>query len=144
MAGFVGLVGLQLALGVFPPVGLHLLLIVPFTLLLVLFLVPIACIFSILGTQYRDLRHAMTVILNGLFFLSPVMIAREYLDSERMQFLHYANPMMPLLDLLRMPMIDGVLWTSQPLLVLLGWIAGLWIIAITLSRVFGRKIIFAL
>lgn len=144
MAGVIGLVGLELALGKFPPIGLHLLLIIPFTVLLLLFMIPVACCFSILGTQFRDLRHAMTVILNAVFFLSPIMIAREYLEAERLEFLHYVNPMMPLLDLFRMPMLSGQVWTLQPLIVILVWIIALWILAFVLSRVFGRKIIFAL
>ena len=143
-AGYLGLIGLQLSLNVLPPVGPHLLLLVPFSLILVAFLIPVSCIFAILGTQYRDLRHAMMVILNGIFFLSPIMIAREYLEADHLQFLHYVNPLMPLLELFRAPMLDGQMWSLEPLLVILVWTVSVWTIALTLSLSFGRKITFAL
>lgn len=143
-AGLIGLLGLQAVLGVLPPFGPHYALVAPFSLILIIFLIPIAIIFSILGTQFRDLRHAMSVILSAMFFLSPIMIAREYLEAERLQFLHYANPMMPLLDLLRLPLLDGQMWPTQPLVVMLAWIGLLWVLALTLSKAVGRKIIFAL
>lgn len=144
LAGLIGLLGLQAVLGGLPAFGPHYALVIPFSAILILFLIPIAIIFSILGTQFRDLRHAMMVLLNALFFMSPIMIAREYLEAERLQFLHYANPMMPLLDLLRLPLLDGQMWQMQPLVVILAWTGGLWVLALSISQAVGRKIIFAL
>jgi lipopolysaccharide transport system permease protein len=127
-AGLASLFLLQAALGRLPAFGWHLAQI----------------IFSVLGTQFRDLRHASLIAINALFFLSPIMLAREYLSSERLAFLQYANPIIPLLDLFRAPVLDGVFWPGGELIIIGIWIAALWIIAIALSVFFGRRIVFSI
>lgn len=144
VAGMLGYFALVAALDQLPKAGFHLLLVLAFLPVLLAFLTPIAIIFSILGTQYRDLRHATAIAVNALFFLSPIMIAREYLESERLVVLHYANPMMPLLDMMRAPLLDSTYWNNQDVMVLGGWIVGLWVLALSLSARFGRRIVFAL
>ena len=72
------------------------------------------------------------------------MLAREYLSSERLAFLQYANPIIPLLDLFRAPVLDGVFWPGGELIIIGIWIAALWIIAIALSVFFGRRIVFSI
>lgn len=144
MAGIVGLLILQAALNQLPPMGWHLLQVPVFFILLMAFLMPTAIIFSLLGTKYRDLRHATQVMVNALFFLSPVMLSREYLDNERLAFLQYVNPMMPLLDLFRKPLLNGEYWTPHEVLLLGGWIAGVWVIALILANIFGRRVVFAI
>lgn len=144
LAGLVGLGGMLIALGQFPQLGPQLLLVPAFMLVLVVFLFPIAIIFSLLGTQFRDLRHASAISINALFFMSPVMIAREYLESEKLQFLHYVNPIIPLLDMMRAPVLDSTWWSMQDIVVMGSWIGGLWILALVLSFRFGRRIVFSL
>jgi lipopolysaccharide transport system permease protein len=143
-AGLASLFLLQAALGRLPAFGWHLAQIPLFIPLLLLFIMPVAIIFSVLGTQFRDLRHASLIAINALFFLSPIMLAREYLSSERLAFLQYANPIIPLLDLFRAPVLDGVFWPGGELIIIGIWIAALWIIAIALSVFFGRRIVFSI
>lgn len=144
LAGFAGLAGMLLALDQFPEIGLHLLLVPAFVLLLIAFVFPVAIIFSLLGTQFRDLRHASAICINALFFMSPVMLAREYLESENLRFLHFVNPIIPLLDMMRAPILESTFWGVQEMMVMGFWIAGLWAIALLLSFKFGRRIVFSL
>lgn len=144
LAGVIALVSLQASLGDLPPFGLPLLQIFPFCVLLILFLMPIAIIFSLLGTQFRDLRHATLIVINGLFFMSPIMLDREYLNAPHLQWLQYANPIIPLLDVFRSFALYGEWWKTQELIILGIWIFALWIAATAISAAFGRKIIFAI
>lgn len=144
LAGLVGLIGLLAALGKMPPLGLHVLNVVLFIPVIVLFLIPVAIIFSFLGTKLRDLRHAVTIFINALFFLSPVMLAREYLEKDEVAFLQYANPIIPLLDLFRAPLLEGTHWKLLDVQIMSVWIVVLWAIAIYMSKRFGRSIVFSI
>lgn len=151
MTGFVvfllGNAGLFILMGVLsdlPRLGWHLLLVPVFPFLLFGLVAPLAVVVSIMGTQFRDLKHATQLLLTATFFLSPVMLAREYLANERVGFLAFVNPVIPLLDLYRAPILHDSFWSLQPLLVVLGWIAGLSVIAVLVTRAVGRRIIFAL
>lgn len=143
-AGLFGLLILLFVLGLGIEIGVHLLLLPVYIVLLVSFLMPVAIIFSFLGTQFRDLKHASGLGTSVLFFLSPVMLSREFLDSERLSLLPIFNPLIPLLDMFRAPLLYGGVWEIRDILVVTGWIAVLWISSIAAARIFGRRIVFEL
>ena len=105
-SGVVGLAIMLLATGTSPPPGPHLLLVPAFMAILLAFATPIAVICSILGAQMRDLKHITGIALQALFFLSPVMIERRFLDEEQLKILNYANPHVPLIDMFPAPIHD--------------------------------------
>lgn len=142
--GFIGLICLMAPLGVIPMPGPHLLLVPAFVVLLVMLVTPLSIIFSFLGTQYRDIRYISALVLQALFFVSPVMLQREVLERPELQILFYINPMIPLLKLFRDPVLHGQMWDTVSLYTIAAWIGGLWVIAIFTSIRFGRKIIFAI
>lgn len=143
-AGFVGFIIFLTILGRLPPIGLHSLLFFPYLCLLLGFAVPISIIMSILGAKFRDLKHISSVAVSALFFISPVMLQRNVLDSESLHLIKYVNPIVPLLDLFREPMMYGHLWPRHEVLVFCCWIGALWLIAIFLSVKEGRRIIYHL
>jgi len=142
--GFVGLVIMMAALQMLPPIGPHILLIPVSIFLLLAFMTPVSVIFSVLGAQLRDLQHIMALVLSALFFLSPVMIMRAALDEGQLAILKFVNPIVPLLDLFRDPLLNGVMWREQSLMTVAIWTLGLWIAAFAVSVRAGRKIVFAL
>jgi len=142
--GLCGLLILMLALGKLPPVGQHMLLLPAFAGLLLMFGIPLAILMSVMGTMYRDIKYISQIGLQGLFFLSPVMLGREVFERPELKILEFLNPAVALLDLFRAPIIDGALWDQQALTSLLVWIGALWVFAIFASAKVGRRIIFAL
>ena len=140
----VGLVGLMGGLGVLPPFGLHYLYVALFPAVMLFLMVPIAMLFSLLGAQFRDTQHIMTLVVQGLFFISPVMLPREVLVEPQLSWLQYVNPMVSVLDLFRDPLLHGLTWSQEDVIVVSAWGAGLWILAVFASARFGRKIVFAL
>ena len=144
IAGFVGLVILLTAIGELPPLGLHLLL-VPATLgIAFMFMLPMSILMSVAGTQYRDLRYITTLLLQAMFFLTPVMLKRDFLEKPPLDLLNFINPAVPLFNLFRAPILYGEYWNVRDLLVILCWIAGMWVAAIAVSVIFGRRVVFAL
>ncbi|MDZ4761755.1 MAG: ABC transporter permease [Alphaproteobacteria bacterium] len=144
LAGCVGLFLLMAVLGFLPPPGGHLLLLPAFILVLIAFMTPLAIMFSVLGTQMHDLKHIMNLSIQALFFLSPVMMKREFMDSPHLAALKFVNPMVPMLDMFRDPVVYGKLWERQDVLTIYAWIAGLWIAAMVVAIRGGRRIVFAL
>ncbi|MDP3493889.1 MAG: ABC transporter permease [Hyphomonadaceae bacterium] len=142
--GMIGLVVLMVAVGQFPPLGLHLLLVPLFMGMLLLLVIPLSIIFSIIGPSFRDARYIIALALQAVFFLSPVMLDRAVLHSPSLSLLQYINPVISLLDLFRNPMLHGLLWSSQDVAIWACWTAGLWAIALWTTVRTGRKIIFAL
>jgi len=143
-AAMCGLLIMMLALGRFPTPGLHLLLLPAYGAVLLAFMLPVAILMSVVGTQFRDLKHIMTIALQALFFLSPVMMQRDYMNDGHLAILQYINPLVPLLDMLRDPVLHGQLWDRQDVIIVLSWSAGLWLLATIASFRAGRKIVFAL
>lgn len=142
--GFIGLVGLILVLGMAPPVGPELLLIPLALVFAFLFVMPVGIILSIIGAKFRDMRYITMLVLQAMFFVTPVMLTRDYMMKPELAFLHYVNPAVPLISLFREPLLYGHLWDARDLLILSCWTAGLWAVAALVSAAFGRRIIFSL
>jgi lipopolysaccharide transport system permease protein len=147
--GAVGLAIMMLALQLLglvqiPAPGLHLLLLPAFLGIMLMFVTPLSIIFSVLGAQLRDLKHIMTLVLQALFFLSPVMMTRVSLDTPELAILKYINPLVPLLDLFREPVLYGKMWTPESVITVCLWGAAFWVAAGVVSVRAGRKIVFIL
>lgn len=142
--GLIGLIALMTAVGQLPPLGLHLVLVPLFMAMLLMLVIPLSIIFSIIGPSFRDAKYIIALALNAVFFLSPVMLDRAVLHSPSLHLLQYINPMIPLLDLFRDPMLHGLLWSRQDVIVWACWTSGLWVVALWTMAQTGRKIVFAL
>jgi ABC-type polysaccharide/polyol phosphate export permease len=149
-AGIIGLIilmfGVQLIpnSGVtIPPPGLHLLLIPAFMGIMIVVMAPLAVLFSILGAQLRDLKYIMGLVLQAMVFLSPIMIQRHLLDDSQLSILRYINPLVPIIDMFRAPILYGKFWEPTDMLILSIWTGIFWVLAATASIAAGRKIVFA-
>ena len=140
--GTIGVFAFSLAIGAFPPPGLHLLLVPAFFGIYVLFLTPIAMLMSVTGLQFRDVKHIAGLGVQGLFLMSPVMMPRDLFGQ--LPYFEYLNPIVSVLDLYRAPILHGALWNPQSLLVVSIWIVGLWTAAIVSSATSGRRLVYAL
>jgi len=149
-AGAIGLVLMQfvlMQLGLLhePPVwGPYLFLLPPYFVILFLFMAPLAIVMSILGTQIRDLKYVTMLAVQALFFISPVMLDRKLIDSEKMQVLNIVNPMSQLLHMFRQIMTYGEGWRQEQIVTVLAWGSAFWAIAIFLSIRSGRRLVYAL
>lgn len=132
------------AIGHPPVIGPHLLLVLAYLPLAVLFMLPIVMIMSNVGALFRDARHIVMLAERAVYMLSPVFLPREVLETPHLKFLEFVNPLIPFLDMIRDPIIENKLWDQQDVLVMGIWIAGLWMIALITAMSNGRKVVFAL
>ena len=138
-----GVFAFQLITGQVPPLGPHLALLGAFLPMMILFLLPLSVIMSIIGTLFRDVKHIAGLAVQAMMFMSPVILPREVLEAPHLQAMQYINPMVPLLDMFRAPILYGNYWLMQDVLVVLIWTAALWALAIIMSINVGRKLVFA-
>ncbi|WP_158588352.1 ABC transporter permease [Henriciella mobilis] len=142
LLGIVGLLVLKTLVDPPVPLTVNLLLMPLYYVILLAFGLPVAIIMSLLGAQFRDVQHITGLAVQGLFFLTPVMITRDILDKPELQILNYINPVTPLIHMFRDPMIYGKAWNPEEVLTMGIWIVVLWVLAVVLSLGFGRKPIY--
>jgi lipopolysaccharide transport system permease protein len=143
-AGVLALLMMMVVVGQAPKFGPQLLLIPFFLVFLLAFVTPLAMLLSIVGTQFRDLRYISIIALQALFFLSPVMLVREFLESDHLVWLKLGNPLVPMLDMFRDPVLYGRWWELGDVGLVLMWIVGLWASALVAGASFGRRVVFAI
>lgn len=83
------------------------LLLVPLILLPIV-VVSLGCsfIFSALGVYIRDMAHAVALILNILFYMSPIFYPSTQVP-EQFKFVMKFNPLAPIIDMWREVIIKG-------------------------------------
>jgi ABC-type polysaccharide/polyol phosphate export permease len=86
---------------------LALLSLIPTLGLLLLFGWCVALLFGLATVRFRDTRHLTDVGMQALFYMTPIMYRPEMLNRPRLSHLLQMNPLMPFLNLLREPMVNG-------------------------------------
>lgn len=85
------------------------LLFLPFSyMLLLVFSFGIALALSIITVFFRDLQHVIVIVLQALFFLTPILYDKTALIGEA-AYLLALNPVAPFVELFRAPIRFGVL-----------------------------------
>lgn len=76
--------------------------------LLFFFTFGIALIIAITTVFFRDLQYIMTVAMQALFFLTPIMYKKDMLGGK-IAWLVKMNPVAPFIELFRAPLNDSIL-----------------------------------
>lgn len=76
--------------------------------LLFIFTLGIALIFAVATVFFRDLQYIVTVAMQALFFLTPVMYNKDMLGGK-VAWLVSLNPVVPFIELFRAPLNAAVL-----------------------------------
>lgn len=77
-------------------------------ILLFIFATGLALIMSVATVFFRDLQHVIVIVMQGLFFLTPILYKHDSL-SGKVAWLVGLNPVTPFIVLFRSPLIDGAL-----------------------------------
>jgi teichoic acid transport system permease protein len=111
------------------------LLIVPITLVQVVFNLGLAFFASRMTFHFRDIENILPYILRLLFYMSGIIFSVEQMAGDRawLRDVLHANPINGLVRLVRMATMDGTTDASVWLLVL-GWTAGLFVLGFIFFR----------
>lgn len=112
-------------------------------LLLFFFALGIGLTVSIVTVFFRDLQHVILILMQGLFFLTPILYKHDAVVGK-VGFLIGMNPVVPFIELFRVPLTQASLPSSTVILqsLIISFIAlasGLYIFLL-----FEKKIVFRL
>lgn len=79
----------------------------PTLALLLIFGWSVATIAGLLNVHFPDIQHLFEVVLQLMFYATPVMYPAAMLERNGLSLLLWANPLVALLSLLREPLLDG-------------------------------------
>jgi ABC-type polysaccharide/polyol phosphate export permease len=117
---------------------------IPALLLLLVMGWSVAVLVGLLNVRFRDTAHMMDVVLQVLFYATPVLYPPDMLSRSRLGSLLQVNPIMPFLRMLRDPILNGQLPPASV------YLSGILIVsvfagaAITALRYQERRLIFNL
>lgn len=123
-------------------IGLKWLFLPGFAVMLCMFCLPLAIICGILNALFRDFQQMLQLILQALWFLSPVLLARQIFDTHGLETWTSFNPIASLCDIIRAILMQDAFPSRYDLVVVAGWTAVLSLIAALLIARFDRRIIF--
>ena len=105
---------------------------------------PLATSMAYIGVRFRDLVPALALILQALWFISPVYFEEKVFRGGGLDMLVDYNPIYHLLQLVRAPLLHGEWPTIENYLYCFTTSIVCFILAIMLGRQNERKVIFYL
>lgn len=92
-------------------IGLHTLAALTLFPILVMIGWPLATLLAYVATRFRDLPFALTLLLQVIWFVSPVYFEARIFRDARLDWLIDWNPVYHVLELVRAPLLNGQ-WPS--------------------------------
>jgi lipopolysaccharide transport system permease protein len=112
--------------------------------ILILIAWPMATFLAYIATRFRDLPHALGLILQAMWFVSPIYFEAKLFKGGDLHWLVDYNPIYHLLEIVRAPMLRGAWPTAQNYLYCLLTFAFLSLLAVLLGLRAEKKVIFYL
>jgi ABC-type polysaccharide/polyol phosphate export permease len=148
-AGYHFLVGMGVvlaAVGIFSGYNnpVVLLSLVPSLVLLFIFAWSLAVCTGTLNVLFHDTQHLLEIILQILFYMTPIIYKPEILINRNMGWAIQFNPFAVLLDLIRQPLLEGTLPSIEMTRASLLIVAVMVAVAAFLLRWCERRLVFFL
>lgn len=112
--------------------------------MIALIVLPLSTILAYLGARFRDIPHMMGLLLQAVWFVSPVYFEAKMFRQGGLDALVDYNPIYHLLQIIRAPLLNGNWPNVFDYLFCLGTIALLGVLAMLIGRRAERNVIFYL
>jgi lipopolysaccharide transport system permease protein len=96
---------------------------------------PMATCLAYIGARFRDLPHALGLVLQALWFVSPIYFDAEIFRNGGLHGLVDYNPIYHMLQIVRAPLLQGQLPTAENL----AYCAATFVVASVLAWQVGRR-----
>jgi len=96
---------------------------------------PLSTMLAYIGVRFRDVPHALGLVMQGLWFISPVYFETKIFRSGGLHVLIDYNPVYHLLQIVRAPLLEG----KWPTVVNYEYVIGTAIVFMILALLVGRK-----
>lgn len=111
-------------------------------ILLFLFSWSITTFSSIINTKFRDFQQMIGLIVQALWFISPVYFEKKVYINANIEFLIYYNPIARILDMVRAPFLNGTFPTITDYMYVIGTVGVFFVIDILLLKKNEKELIF--
>lgn len=105
---------------------------------------PVATLLSYVSTRFRDIPHALGLVMQSLWFVSPVYFEAKMFKNGGLHALVDYNPIYHILQLIRAPLLQGQWPTMQNYIYSIGTAVVFGLIAVAVGHKAERKVIFYL
>jgi lipopolysaccharide transport system permease protein len=105
---------------------------------------PLATCLAYIGTRFRDLPHALGLIMQAMWFVSPIYFQPGMFRDGGLGGLIDYNPIYHILEILRAPLLNGDWPTTVNFAVSAATAVAFYIIAVLVGMTWERKVIFYL
>jgi lipopolysaccharide transport system permease protein len=105
---------------------------------------PLATILAYIATRFRDLPHALSLILQAVWFVSPIYFEERLFRDGGLHVLVDYNPLYHLLQLVRAPLLTGAWPTWENYAYVLGLATVLALLAMLIGNRSEKRVIFYL
>jgi lipopolysaccharide transport system permease protein len=105
---------------------------------------PLSSLLAYLGARFRDIPHAMGLMLQAVWFISPVYFEEKLFRNGGLNNLVDYNPIYHLLQILRAPLLNGKWPTLENYLFCIGTAFACALLAFLVGRKAERRVIFYL
>jgi len=104
----------------------------------------LATLAGVLTVHLRDTHHIVELLFQALFYLTPIIYQPQMLKARGLAWLLHVNPVVPFLDMLRLPVLEGVLPPLSTYALALGIVALSTTAAVALLARDEKRLIFQL
>ncbi len=143
LVGFGGMLAMALAVGT-KSIGWPLLSLVPALAIYVLLAWALSIIAAFVNTRFRDFQYLAPVLIQALYFVSPVFLEEKAFAGTPVGAILNANPITHVMRLVRAPVLHGCPPAGISWLIALGLLLALWLLAFFLIRHEEDTIVFFL
>lgn len=112
--------------------------------ILVLIAWPLSTLLAYMATRFRDLPHALGLIFQAMWFVSPIYFEAKTFRGGNLHALVDYNPIYHMLEIVRAPLLQGDWPTLENYGYCFGLIVSLTLLAWLVGRTAEKKVIFYL
>lgn len=122
----------------------HALIYLPISyILLFLFSLGIGLACSIFTIYFRDIQHLISILLQGLFFLSPILYKHGTISGEYAWIMNL-NPIIPYIEMFRKPIYEGIIPSYETTILALILSISFFIVGFLIYKLNHKKIVYRL
>lgn len=122
----------------------QMLMTVPGIVILYIFCAGLASIVGVINTYIRDFQPLQSLILQGLFYATPIIYPAEMLGDKGYAFIYEYNPFYYMINIVKLPMVGDALPSGQEYLISITLALSAFFIGSYLVTHMGRRIVFKL
>lgn len=124
--------------------SLNMLMLFPGLVILFTFGAGVATIAGVINTHVRDYQPLQSLVLQGMFYATPIIYPAEMLAEKGYSLIYLLNPFYYMIEVVRAPMIGGKIPSLQIYITAIAIALTVALIGVYLIRKVGRNLVFRL